>query len=199
MLRVAMTSVMSVIVGLVCLVAGASAAGAGERGAAAVSLTFNGEEFVHRWSQKGQHEFTPKGDEDLKTFTSMMTINVFDSVKDGEALAGIANGVLGNYQKNGHIMRTLSKPRTANSEAEHFMAAILQAPNVREVAFARVLMFEGRGVVAVYSKRFYGEGDVPDDAMKEWFKANAVKIERVLVSWQGIPSRAVLSALPESR
>ena len=196
MLRVAMTSVMSV---MVCLVAGASVVGAGERSAAALSLSFNGEEFVHRWSQKGQHEFTPKGDEDLKAFTAMMTINVFDGVKDGEALAQIANGVLGNYQKNGHIMRTLSKPRTANSEAEHFIAAILQAPNVREVAFARVLMFEGRGVVAVYSKRFYGEGDVPEDAMTAWFKANAVKIERVLVSWQGIPSRAVLSALPESR
>jgi hypothetical protein len=195
MLRVVMTSVMSVIV---CLVAGASAVGAGERGAASLSLSFNGEEFVHRWSQKGQHEFTPKGDEDLKSFKSMMTINVFDNVKDGEALAQIANGVLENYQKNGHIMRTLSKPRTAKSEAEHFMAAILQAPNVREVAFARVLMFENRGVIAVYSKRFYGEGDVPEDTMTAWFRANAVKIERVLVSWQGIPSRSVLSALPES-
>jgi hypothetical protein len=177
---------------IVCLVA------VGQAGTGA-AVSFNGEEFVHRWSQKGQHEFTPKGEEDLKTFTHMMTINVFDGVKDGEALAQIANGVLGRYQQNGFVMRTLSKPRTADSEAEHFIAAILQAPNVREVAFARVLMFEGRGVAAVYSKRFYGEGDAPEDEMKTWFKANAVKIERVLVSWQGIPSRAVLSKLPESR
>jgi hypothetical protein len=191
MFRIAMMSVM------LCLVAGDPAVGAREGTAAA--LSFNGEEFLHRWSQKGQHEFTPKGEEDLKKFTSMMTINVFDGVKDGEALAGIANGVLGNYQKNGHIMRTLSKPRTTGSEAEHFVAAILQAPNVMEVAFARVLMFEGRGVVAVYSKRFYGEGDAPNDAMTVWFKANAVKIERVLVSWQGIPSKDVLNKLPESR
>lgn len=191
MLRVAIMSA------IVCLVAAGSSAGAREGTAAA--LSFNGEDFLHRWSQKGQHEFTPKGDEDLKSFKSMMTINVFDGVKDGEALAQIANGVLANYQKNGYIMRTLSKPRTEGSEAEHFVAAMLQAPNVREVAFARVLMFEGRGVVAVYSKRFYGEGDAPNDAMTAWFKANAVKIERVLVSWQGIPSRDVLSKLPESR
>jgi hypothetical protein len=190
MLRIAMISV------IVCLVSGGSSVGA--RGAAA-ALSFNGEEFLHRWSQKGQHEFTPKGDEDLKKFKDMMTINVFDGVKDGEALAKIANGVLANYQKNGHIMRTLSKPRTEGSEAEHFIAAVLQAPNVREVAFARVLMFEGRGIAAVYSKRFYGEGDAPEDAMTAWFKANAVKIERLLVSWQGIPSRDVLNKLPESR
>jgi hypothetical protein len=189
MLRIAMMSVM------VCLVAGGSWAGARETAA----LSFNGEEFLHRWSEKGQHEFTPKGDEDLKQFKAMMTINVFDGVKDGEALATIANGVLANYQKNGHIMRTLSKPRTEGSEAEHFIAAVLQAPNVWEVAFARVLMFEGRGVAAVYSKRFYGEGDAPKDAMKEWFKANAVKIEKVLVSWQGIPSRDILNKLPVSR
>lgn len=193
MLRVVMMSV------IVCLavVAGGSSVGAREETAAA--LSFNGEEFFHRWSQKGQHEFTPKGDEDLAKFKAMMTINVFDGVKDGEALARIANGVVANYQKNGYIMRTLSKPRTEGSEAEHFVAAVLQAPNVWEVTFARVLMFEGRGVVAVYSKRFYGEGDAPQDAMKEWFKANAVKIEKVLVSWQGIPSRDVLNKLPESR
>jgi hypothetical protein len=190
MLRVAIMSV------VVCLVAGGGSVGA--RGET-VALSFNGGEFLHRWSQKGQHEFTPKGDEDLKTFKDMVTINVFDGVKDGEALAQIANGVVGNYQKNGYIMRTLSKPRTTGSEAEHFVAAILQAPNVMEVAFARVLMFEGRGVVAVYSKRFYGEGDAPNDAMTVWFKANAVKIERVLVSWQGIPSKDVLNKLPESR
>jgi hypothetical protein len=182
MMRIAMTSV------IVCLALSGGSA-----------LSFNGEEFLHRWSQKGQHEFTPKGQEDLKKYTDMMTINVFDGVKDGEALAQLANGVLGNYQKNGHIMRTLSKPRTAGSEAEHFVVAMLQAPNVWEVAFARVLMFEGRGVVTVYSKRFYGEGDAPNDAMTVWFKANAVKIEKVLVSWQGIPSREVLNKLPESR
>jgi hypothetical protein len=162
-------------------------------------LSFNGGEFWHRWSEKGQHEFTPKGDEDLAKWKEMVTINVFDGVRDGEALARIANGVLGNYQKNGHIMRTLSKPRTDTSEAEHFIAAVLQAPNVWEVAFARVLMFEGRGVVAVYSKRFYGEQDAAKDAMSTWFKANAVKIEKVLVSWQGIPSLAVLNKLQASR
>lgn len=35
--------------------------------------------------------------------------------------------------------------------------------------------------------------------MTTWFKANAIKIENVLVSWNGIPSLKVLKGLPQSR
>lgn len=170
--------------------------GAAQQKAAAASLTFNGIDFFHRWSQAGQHEFTPKGDEDLKAWKEMVTINVHDRVRTGEALADVANRVLANYKANGHIMRTLSKPRTDTSEAEHFIAAILQAPNMREVAFARLLLLDGRCVMAIYSKRFYG-----DDAQSEmttWFKANAVPLEKVLLSWNGIPSRDTLNRLPQT-
>jgi len=170
---------------------------ASRRKGASESLTFNGTEFFHRWSQARQHEFTPKGDEDLKAWKEMVTINVHDRVRTGEGLSDLANRVLGNYKANGHIMRTLSKPRTASAEAEHFVAAVLQAPNVFEVAFARFLLLEGRGVVAVYSKRFYGTS--AQDEMTAWFKANAVPLENVLVSWNGIPSLDVLNGLPQSR
>jgi hypothetical protein len=160
------------------------------------ALTFNGTDFFHRWSQKGQHEFTPMGDEDLKAWKDMVTINVHDRARTGEALADVANRVLANYKANGHIMRTLSKPRTDTSEAEHFIAAVLQAPQIFEVAFARLLLFEGRAVVAVYSKRFYG--NAAQSEMTTWFKANAVLIETVLVSWNGIPSRDTLNRLPQT-
>jgi hypothetical protein len=163
----------------------------------AATVNFNGTEFFHRFSQAAQHEFTPKGDEDLSAWTEMMTVNVHDGARTGDGLAEVANRVVGNYEANGHIMRTLSKPRTATAEAEHFVAAVLQAPNVFEVAFARFLLFEGRGVVAVYSRRFYGAN--AQEEMTTWFKANAIKIENVLVSWNGIPSLKVLKGLPQSR
>ncbi len=69
---------------------------------------------------------------------------------------------------------------------------MLQGPNVREVAFARLLLLDGRRVMAIYSKRFYGT-----DAQSElttWFKGNAVPIEKVLSSWNGIPSRDQLKS-----
>ena len=164
--------------------------------AAPAALTFNGADYFHRWSQKGQHEFTRQGDEDLAKWNDMVTINLHEGVRTGEDLAQLANGVLGNYEANGHIMRTISKPRTETGEAEHFVAAVLQVPNVLEVAFARFLLHEKRGVVAVYSKRFYGADAQAE--MTTWFKANAVPIEKVLVSWTGIPSIDTLKKLPST-
>jgi len=175
----------------------ASAQGAPQAKTEAGSLKFKDTEFFHRWTQAGQHEFTPAGDEDLKAWKEMMTVNVHDRVRDGDALADLANRVLGNYEANGHIMRTISKPRTPSAEAEHFVAAVLQAPNVFEVAFARFLLFEGRGVIVVYSKRFYGTN--AQSEMAAWFKANAVPVENALVSWRGIPKLDVLKGLPQSR
>lgn len=169
-------------------------AAAGSKKADAPALAFNDATYFHRWSQKGQHEFTPRGDEDLAAWKDMMTINVHDQVRTGDDLADLAKGLLANYGKHGYVMRTLSKPRTDKSEAEHFAAAVLEGKNLLEVAFARLLLHEGRGVIVVYSKRFYG--DNATEEMKPWFKANAVKIERVLVSWNGIPSLGVLKALP---
>src|SRR5687768_2999659 len=124
----------------------------------ATALSFNGMEFLHRWSKNAQHEFTPKGEDDLDKWSSMVTINVHDSARTGEQLADVANRVLGNYQRAGKVMRTDSKPRTAKSEAEHFAVVLLPGQAFLEAAFARFLLHDGRGIVAVYSKRFYGDG-----------------------------------------
>src|SRR3954469_11498893 len=82
-----------------------------------MKLTFGGQEFIHRWSKDAQHEFTPPAEPDLKSWRTMVTLNVHDKVRNGEQLAQLANSVLGNYQRAGKILRTDSKPRTANSEA----------------------------------------------------------------------------------
>ena len=68
------------------------------------SIEIDGTTYLHRWSQGNQHEFTPKGQADLKNWKDMMTISVFPEVSNGNQLAQIANGVLSNYQNNGAIL-----------------------------------------------------------------------------------------------
>ena len=160
----------------------------------AATLSFNGTEFIHRWSKNAQHEFTPKGEEDLTKWSSMVTINVHDWARTGDQLAELANRVLGNYQQNGKVIRTDSKPRTEKSEAEHVAVALLPTPAFLEAAFARFLIHDGRGVVAVYSKRFYG--DKARFEMGEWLKKNGSGVEAALMAWTGFPSQAALKALP---
>jgi hypothetical protein len=170
----------------------ASAQPGGSPSVGTTSLTFGGVTYVHRWSQGGQHEFTPEGDGDLNRWTDMITFNVHASVRDGEALAAIASGVLANYEKAGMIVRTDSKPRTPTAPAEHFIAAVLGNRGILEATFARFMLVGGRGIVVVRSHRVYGAA--AGSPMAEWLKAEGQRVEETLVNWSGAPS--VLSALP---
>src|SRR5262245_26462329 len=69
----------------------------------ALTLSFGGVDYLHRWSKNGQNEFTPSGNEDLASWRDMITINVYENVGTGEALADLANKILTNYQGHGRI------------------------------------------------------------------------------------------------
>ncbi len=165
--------------------------------ASAATLTFGGVVYFHRWSKGSQHEFTPEGDKDLSRWRDMVTINTHEAVRDGEQLAVLANSVMSNYQKHGKIVRTDSKPRTPQRPAEHFIAAILGNPALLEAVFARVVLIDGVGTVAVVSHRIYGKEAA--GPMGEWVKANGPAIEKALMAWDRIPSTAALRALPQSK
>jgi len=184
---------------VVLLAAGVAATAATPAAAAgpATSLSFNGVAFQHRWSQGGQNEYTPPGEEDLGAWKSMVTINLHDWARNGDQLAELANRVLGNYQASGRVLRTDSKPRTKDHEAEHFAAVLLGGPNPIEIAFARILLVDGRGVVIVYSRRF--SGATVDNDVRTWLAANGESTEKALRSWTGLPSLAAIAALPQAK
>ena len=165
--------------------------------AASAALTFDGKVYLHRWSKTGQHEFTPEGDKDLTRWRDMVTINTHDAVHNGEQLAALANSILSNYQRHGKIVRTDSKPRTPQRPAEHLIVAILGNPELLEAVFARIVLVEGVGEVAVYSHRIYGKE--VGGLMAEWLKANGNSIEKALMAWDRIPSPAALRSLPQSK
>ncbi len=173
-----------------------SIAGA-QRGGATATLSFKDTEFIHRWSQAAQHEFTPKGDDDLTKWNTMVTLNAHEAATTGDQLAQVANAVLANYQKAGKILRTDSKPRTDKSEAEHLIAAILATPQFLEAVFARILLHDGRGIIVVYSKRVYGAK--AGNEMSAWLAQNGPATEEALMEWRGIPTRDWIKALPQTK
>jgi len=122
------------------------------------AFTFRGVGYLHRWSMNGQHEFTPEGQENLKKWSDMITMNVYPDAHNGEALAAKANAVLENYKNHkGMVFKTNFVPRTSNRPAEHFVAVVFGRPNFIEVAFARFKLVNGVGCSIVYSHRIYGE------------------------------------------
>ncbi|PYJ28930.1 MAG: hypothetical protein DME89_05060 [Verrucomicrobia bacterium] len=158
------------------------------------ALVFGGIDYFHRWSQNDQHEFTPEGQENLDKWADMITINVYQSAHDGDALAAKANAVLENYKShNGRVLRTDSVPRTPDRPAEHFIAVVFGRPNFIEVAFARFKLVNGVGCSIVYSHRIYGEK--VGDQMSAWLNDNGPKTEKILMEWNNIPSPASLREL----
>ena len=173
----------------------ASAQGAkGSRGADAMTLNFNGSEYVYRWAKGGQYEFLPRNDSDLAKWKDMVTVNLHPKVTTSEQLAAIANKVIANYQGMGKVLRADSKARTPSRPAEHVIVAVLGTGEFMEAVFARLMLIDGSGVIAVYSHRIYGKSAGP--AMSEWLKANGPKAEAALKLWDGVPTSAALQKLP---
>jgi hypothetical protein len=158
------------------------------------AFVFGGIDYFHRWSQNDQHEFTPEGQENLDKWADMITINVYQSAHDGDALAAKANAVLENYKShNGRVLRTDSVPRTPDRPAEHFIAVVFGRPNFIELAFARFKLVNGVGCSIVYSHRIYGER--VGDQMSAWLNDNGPKTEKMLMEWNNTPSPGSLRGL----
>jgi hypothetical protein len=155
------------------------------------AFIFGGVGYLHRWSMNHQHEFTPEGQEDLEKWSDMITMNVYPSTHNGEALAVKANAALENYKShNGMVLKTNSVPRTPDRPAEHFVAVVFGRPNFIEVAFARFNLVDGVGCSIVYSHRIYGEK--VGDQMSAWLKNSAAETEKALMAWGQMPSPASL-------
>jgi hypothetical protein len=166
-------------------------------GATGMSLVFRGVDYEHRWSKGNQNEFTPREQKDLSSWRDMITLNLHEAVTNGEQLAEVANRVLANYQRAGKILRTDSKPRTQTRSAEHLIVAVLGNRSFLEAVFARLLLVDGAGTVAVYSHRVYGTDAGP--AMGQWLQANGPQVESALMAWDKLPTPAALKALPQSK
>lgn len=156
-------------------------------------LTLRDTTFVHRWSRQGQHEFTPPEQPDLNRWRDMLTLNLHASVQSGEQLAGVANQVLGNYQRHGKILQTRSVPRTADRPAEHLIVAVLGNPQLLEAVFARCRLHDGAGLVAVVSHRVYGSSVGP--LMSTWLRQHGPALEQALMAWEALPAKASLQRL----
>jgi len=159
----------------------------GKDGTAA--LSFANTPYFHRYTINDQHEYTPAGQENLKAWADMVTIHYYRNARDGDALASVANNVLGNYTANkAKVIKTNSVPRTNDKPAEHLIVVAFGRPEFIEIAFSRLRMHEGIGTSVIYSHRVYGKG--VGNEMSEWLKQNGAAVEKTLMSWDAMPKTA---------
>jgi hypothetical protein len=150
------------------------------------ALKFLGLNYVKRFSQGSMVEYTPEGQDDLKKWTDMITVNKYSKVTTGEALAKTANAVLDTYKRNqATVVRTNSVPRTSKRPAEHLIVVMFVRSDFVEVAFARFLLEKGTGHSVVYSRRAYGANG--RGTIADWLETNGQKTENALMSMSPLP------------
>lgn len=147
----------------------------------ATSFTFKDEAYMLRWNDGQLFEFTPEGQENLDDWQTMVSFILFQSINDGEGLAGIANQILARYQTHkGMLMATDSIPASDVQPAEHFMAYLFISPDSFEFAANRILLLEGIGVSVVYSRRFYNKKGEDGNFVSNWMEKHGSEIEASL-------------------
>lgn len=155
------------------------------------SITFNGAEYQYRWSQAGQFEFTPAGQEDLNAWSDMLTVWIYPQAKSEEALAQVANQTLGNFQAaKAIIVTTSSIPKTDAKPAEHLLSGVLGNKKLLEFVSTRFLFQDKSGASMIYSHRIYGK-DV-GNAMSSWLEKNGRNLEAQLL---GLDAKPILTSL----
>ncbi|AQS87944.1 hypothetical protein AA101099_1481 [Neoasaia chiangmaiensis NBRC 101099] len=146
------------------------------------AIDFQDTHYVHRWSAENQHEYTPPKQSDLATWQDMLTFNNYPDTHTPEAMAAVANRVLGIYQQNGHILKTDARPATPEQPAAYFAAVTFSTPDFVEIVFARLQLVDGTGKSVIYSHRFYGDIQQTSQQAGHWLEQNAAATEAALMT-----------------
>jgi hypothetical protein len=159
---------------------GSAAAMADLQSAATAKVTFRGTEYLLRSSHGNGYDFTPRGQEDLATFTDMLTLNLYPAAHDQEALATITSRVQAIAQgAKATILRTISVSASGQQPGEHFLAAVMPTPHDVDFDAIHFVLVDQQGVGVFYTHRSYGESAA--GTTNAWVTKNAADVEQQLL------------------
>jgi hypothetical protein len=157
---------------------------------ATAKVTFRGTEYLLRSSHGNGYDFTPRGQEDLSTFTDMLELNLYPAAHDQDALATITSRVQAIAQgAKATILRTISVSASGQQPGEHFLAAVMPTPHGVDFDAIRFVIVDKQGAGVFYTHRSYGESAA--GTTSAWVTKNAADVEQQLLQFDA--SRMVSS------
>jgi hypothetical protein len=149
---------------------------------ATAKVTFRGSEYVLRSSHGNGYDFTPRGQEDLSTFTDMLELNLYPAAHDQDALATITSRVQAIAQgAKATILRTISVSASGQQPGEHFLAAVMPTPHGVDFDAIRFVLVDNQAVGVFYTRRAYGESAA--GTTSAWVTKNAADVEQQLLQF----------------
>ncbi|AOJ70475.1 MULTISPECIES: hypothetical protein [Burkholderia] len=165
----------------------ASTASVAHAAPAGKTLSFDGVDFFRRDAASNRLEYTPKGEEDLLTWRSMITLVRYPEATTGDGLAAIANSVLGLYKQNrAMVLKVDAVPAAPGKPAEYFISVVFPTRDFIEAVFTRIALVDGAGAAAIYSHREYGHA--VGNEVSAWLAKNGPAKERALRQWNPLPT-----------
>ncbi|WP_063533769.1 hypothetical protein [Burkholderia sp. MSMB1589WGS] len=169
------------VASMTCIAFAAHAAPAGK------TLTFDGVDFFQRDATGNRLEYTPKGEDDLSTWRTMITLVRYPDATTADGLASIADSVLGLYKQNGAlILKVNAVPAARGKPAEYFISVAFPTRDFIEAVFTRIALVDGAGAGAIYSHREYGRA--VGNEVSAWIEKNGPAKERALRQWNPLPT-----------
>ena len=157
---------------------------------ATAKVTFRGTEYLLRSSHGNGYDFTPRGQEDLSTFTDMLELTLYPAAHDQEALATITSRVQAIAQgAKATILRTISVSASGQQAGEHFLAAVMPTPHGVDFDAIHFVLVDKQGAGVFYTHRSYGESAA--GTTNAWVTKNAADVEQQLLQFDA--SRMVSS------
>jgi hypothetical protein len=153
---------------------------------AQAKITFRGTEYFLRSSEGHEYDFTPRGQEDLHTFTDQLSLDLYPTAHDQEALATITNRVLAIAKgQNATVLRTISVSASGQQPGEHFLAAVMPTPHGVDFDAIRFVLVDKQAVGVFYTHRSYGTSS--SGTTNEWVTKNAADVEQQLLKFDASP------------
>ncbi|CAK0115110.1 lipoprotein [Burkholderia pseudomallei] len=172
------------VASIACLIATTPAARAAPAGKA---LTFDGVAFFQRDAAGNRLEYTPKGEDDLSAWRTMITLVRYPEATTADGLASIADSVFRLYKQNGAmILKVDAVPAARGKPAEYFISVAFPTRDFIEAVFTRIALVDGSGAAAIYSHREYGRA--VGNEVSAWIEKNGAAKEHALKQWNPLPT-----------
>ncbi|MFT3792570.1 MAG: hypothetical protein QM741_16235 [Rudaea sp.] len=144
----------------------------------APTVTFRGTTYRLSRTSGNEYDFTPA--EQTPPSADVLTLLVLSRIKDGEALADLANRTLSKLKDTkATIVRTNSVPASAQKPAEHFMAVVIPSPDALQFGASRYVLVGGEGVEMIYMHTIHG--NAVGNEMSRWLDKNGADVEQKLM------------------
>ncbi|HEY4247097.1 MAG TPA: hypothetical protein VGM64_09590 [Lacunisphaera sp.] len=167
-------------------------------------VIFSNTKYFLRSSKDGQYVFTPRGQEDPKRWTDLITLNFYPEITEGKSLAAKAIAWWEYFRSRRIFLMGLNYvPRVdqmnAASDSLYTLVAIRAKPynDYDEFNFTAIRMTGGNGAASTYSHREYRTGPLSMERCIAWSGKNEPVVGEAWFAWDGAAIYArMLAARP---